>query len=112
MTFKIATAEEPQATPREYDGVVTFRGFADRADRKMRQIVAQIEACENAADVDATIIEHDFVIDAMMLDYPYMAETVQTAATDHKAILGSVTVTPDAAAPATTVQSNVLNKTF
>lgn len=118
MTFTIATAKQTEAPaqPRAYDGVVTFRGFGDRAERKHRQIIAAIECCENAQEVDDTLTEHDAILDALFLDFPDYAEAIKDAAADHKAILAAGSdPTPDAGAPApipATAQANVLRKTF
>ena len=118
MTFSIATVEQTEApqTRRTYDGRVTFRNFAERADRKQRQIIAAIEICETAQEVNDTMTEHGEVLDALFLDYPDMLEAIETAAADHKAILAAGSdPTPDAGAPApipATAQSNVLNKAF
>ncbi len=117
MTFTIATVELEQAPaqPRQYDGVVSFRNFGERAERKHRQIIAAIECCETAQEVDDTLTEHDAVIDALFLDYPEYADAISAAATDHKAILAGATASEDAGAPApipATAQPNVLGKDF
>ena len=110
------TQEQAPAAPRAYDGKVTFRGFADRADRKSRQIIAAIEVCETTKEVEDTLIEQDLILDALLLDYPYMFESVKKAADDHKAILsagiasGADTGAPVAITP--TAQANVLGKDF
>ena len=91
MNFKIDTGEQKQApaTPREYDGNITFRGFGERADRKARQIIAAIECCETAQEVEDTLIEQDLIIDALMLDYPDLYEGIRTAADDHTAVIAN-----------------------
>ena len=115
--MKIATVEQTKAqqTPRPYDGVVTFKNFGERADRKARQIISAIECCETAQEVDDTLTEHDAILDALFLDYPDLLEGINDAAADHKAILAGATPSADAGAPApmvATAQTNVLNKTF
>lgn len=118
MTFNIdtGTIEQAAAMPRQFDGKVTFRGFAERADRKTRQIIAAIECCETPQEVEDTLIEQDLILDALLLDYPYMFESVKQAADDHKAILeAGIASSDDTGAPVAitpTAQSNVLNKTF
>jgi len=118
MTFNIATAEQPleKATPRQYDGVITFKGFGERAERKHRQIIAAIECCETAQEVDDTLVEQDFVLDALLLDYPDYHEAVSQCADDHKAILAAGhDCGDDTGAPVpipATAQGNVLNKAF
>lgn len=97
----IATAPPDAPSPRPYDGNVTFRGFGERAERKHRQIIAQIECCETTEEVNATLTEEDLILDALRLDYPEYYEAVSQAADDHKAILraGQASVA-DAGAPA------------
>ena len=118
MTFQIdvGTIEEALARAKQYDGNVTFRGFATRADRKTRQIIAAIECCETPDEVEQTLIEEDLIVDALMMDYPYMFESIKQAADDHKAILeAGMSSFNDTGAPVAmtpTAQTNVLNKTF
>lgn len=116
FSIDTGTQEQPKATPRQYDGVVTFRGFAERADRKTRQIIAAVECCETVREVEDTLIEQDLILDALMLDYPYMFDSIKQAADDHKAILAHGSdPAPDTGAPVAitpTAQSNVLGKTF
>jgi len=84
----ISTNKSPEtAAPHPYDGNVTFRGFGERAERKHRQIIAQIECCETVEEVNATLIEEDLILDALRLDFPEYHEAVAQAADDHKAIL-------------------------
>lgn len=94
-----AQAETP--APRPYDGNVTFRGFGERAERKHRQIIAQIECCETVEEVKATMIEETLVLDALFLDFPEYHEAVAQAANDHEVILraGAASVA-NAGAPA------------
>lgn len=113
----IATADQTEAprAPRQYDGIVNFRGFGERAERKARQIIAAIECCETAQEVDDTLTEHDAILDALFLDFLDLSEGIKEAADDHKAILTGATPPADAGAPApipATAQSNVLNKAF
>lgn len=114
MTFAIATnTETPAVTPREYDGNISFASHPDRAERKHRQIIAQIEACETPQEVKDTMIEHDLVLDALMVDFPDYYTLVSEAADDAQAILANAG--PDGgAAPSTptTAHNNVLGKSF
>jgi hypothetical protein len=98
----IATNKTPETTaPRPYDGKVSFRGFGERAERKHRQIIAQIECCETPEEVDATLVEEDLILDALFLDFPEYHEAVEQAADDHKAILRAGNASAaDAGAPA------------
>lgn len=81
------TAPRP-ASPREYDGRVTFRGHSERAERKHRQIIARIEECETTDEVDDILFEETPVLVAMEDAFPHYAGAVTEAAQDHKAILG------------------------
>lgn len=116
FSIDTGTQEQPKATPRQYDGVITFRGFADRADRKTRQIIAAIECCETVREVEDTLIEQDLILDALMLDYPYMFDSIKQSADDHKAILeAGASSFEDTGAPVAitpTAQVNVLGKEF
>lgn len=103
----IATANQTEAPARrQYDGVVNFRNFGERADRKHRQIISAIEICETAQEVNDTMVEHGEVLDALFLDYPDLSEAIHTAATDHKAILAA------GSDPKPDETSNVLGKSF
>lgn len=107
MIIATATHEEAPARPRQYDGEVSFRGFGDRAERKHRQIIAAIECCETAQEVDDTLTEHGLILDALFLDYPEYADAINAAADDHKAILAA------GSAPTPNKNSdNVLGKAF
>lgn len=99
MTFQIATGERQEATPRLYDGVVSYRDHGTRAERKHRQIIAAIGVCETVQEVEDILIEEDLALDAMLLDFPDYLEAVKEAADDHKAILRHASE-PDAAVPA------------
>lgn len=118
MTFAIATSEqnEAHAQPESYDGRVSFRGFAVRADRKARQIIAAIECCETPQEVDDTLVEEDLILDALLLDFPDLYDTIRETADGQKAILSAgIASATDTGAPVAmtpTAQSNVLNKTF
>jgi len=116
MTFQIATGERQEATPRLYDGVISFRDHGDRAERKHRQIIAAIELCETVQEVEDTLIEQDLVLDALLLDHPEYFAAIGEAADDHKAILrAGAASSADTGAPVAitpTAQSNVLGKTF
>jgi len=118
MNFSIETSEQTEApaTPRQYDGVITFKGFGERAERKHRQIIAAIGCCETRQEVNDTLTEHDAVLDALFLDWPDYAEAINEAADEHKAILDHGSdhgPDADAAAPIpATSETNVLKKTF
>ena len=118
MTFTIATAaqDEAPATPCSFDGVVSYRNDAVKAERKHRQIISAIECCETAAEVEDTLIENDILLDALLLDWPDYFAAIGGAADSHKAILAhGHEPAADAGAPApipAIAQSNVLNKTF
>ena len=76
-------------TAKEYDGKVTFKGNGNRAERKHRQIIAEIECCETRAEVDETLIREADVIEAIAKHYPEYEQAIAQAADDHKAILAS-----------------------
>ncbi len=81
------------------DGVVSFNGHPDRADRAMRKIIDAIFSVDNAAELDRILDVHSFELDAMLLDFPENLAAVTDAADEVKAMLA--TTGPTSGAPVT-----------
>lgn len=69
------------------DGYIDYSKRPEHAERKHRQIIAAIEACEDAQEVFAVLAANDEILDNFFLNYPDFAEAIDEAATDHKANL-------------------------
>ncbi|MEO1108279.1 MAG: hypothetical protein AAFX90_10185 [Pseudomonadota bacterium] len=63
----------------EPDGVISFAGRGDSAERKHRQIIEALWACDRAKDVDDVLEVHSLEIDALYLDYPEYHAAVEEA---------------------------------
>lgn len=89
--IKIDTgAQEPSwgsmAGPIDQDRI-SYVGRFEHAERKTRQICAEIECCESEIAVDGILDERDTIITAIGGAYPELGDKIRETAEDHKAIL-------------------------
>lgn len=66
----------------ELDGAVSFAGRGENAERKHRQIIEALWACDTQQDVDDVLRVHGLEIDALYLDYPQYHTAVESAAVE------------------------------
>ncbi len=92
------------------DGIVSFAGHPDRAERCHRHIIDALYTVDAPAEVNEILDKHAFELDAMMLDYPDYLDAVTTAADDVKAMLAAPQLpsgAPVTARPFSTKQRNL-----
>lgn len=71
----------------QYDGVIDTSRDPVWAERKHRQIIAEIEDAEAFWEIDQCLSSNDEMIDDFYLNYPDFAERISSAASSQKAIL-------------------------
>lgn len=104
FSFDAGLAPQKYAKSSACDDTMVIH-FTDwtRADRARRQIIEQIQTCENTADVDDYMTRESLMIDALFLFSPNLSESIEEAARNHRAYIDPATKlpvsNPSAAAP-------------
>lgn len=100
--FNIVTNKETQygSIAGPLDGRISYRDRPVHAERKHRQIIAEIEEQELPEDVEHVLRSNDLIIDDFMFNYPEYEAAITEAAQDHIANLRHGMASANAGAPA------------
>ncbi|WP_299945314.1 hypothetical protein [uncultured Ruegeria sp.] len=107
--MKIATGDTSQAYGagfQQLDGVVCFSGRGENAERKHRQIIEALWACDKQQDIDDVLRVHSLEIDALYLDYPEYHAAVEETVSEVTALIraSGQSGAPDTAQSSTTAK--------
>lgn len=88
MKFDLGIPETPKVGWEVDPGLtINFTGRGEHAERKHRQIICAVQACDTVQELHLVYADAAVVIDALHFSFPEFAEAICTAVEDHHIML-------------------------